>query len=222
MDEINQLLLKSISFMSLQYRSPNQQYLPCRYFYRNKPQEYFHNIFLYQGGIMTVYRKNKNGDPASPINGLLDGLFFGVNVDLATGLPTVPSLYGPRRLSIRSWCMFQLAPNMYFCDFYCHYRSHHVTLVMTKPGSAADTFCSSRLKLLDNFQNPFLYIDFKSQTVLVTTRVWVQVFYTENINLAWVLQNDFGFMDDVPSQPVPVTTVEGVPKNPLCTICNIN
>lgn len=208
--------------MSLQYRPPNQQYLPCHYFYRNKPQEYFNDIFLRQGGIMTVYRKNNNGDPASPINGQLDGLFFGVNVDLANGLPTVPSLYGPTRLSIRSLCMFQSAPKMYFCDFYCHYRSHHVTLVMTKPGSVADRFCVSRLKLLDNFQNPFLYIDVRSQTVFVTTRVWVQVFYTENIDVGGVLQHDFGFMDEVPSQPVPVTTVKGVPKNPLCTICNIN
>ena len=222
MDEIRQLIIKSVSFMSMQHRSSNLLYLPCHYFYRNKPHEYFNNIFCYQAGIMTVYRKNKNGDPASPINGQLDGLFFGVNVDLTTGLPVVPSLYGPTRLSILSWCMFHVAPNIYFCDFYCHYRSHHVTLVMTKPGSAADRFCTSRLKQLDNSQNPFLYFDLKSQTVWVTTRVWVQVFYTENIDLHHVIQNGFGLMEDVPSQPVPANTIKGVPKNPLCSICNID
>ena len=221
-DEIGQLLTKSTSFMSQQHRYLNLHYLPCPYFYRNKPHEYFNNIFCYQAGIMTVYRKNKNGDPASPINGQLHGLFFSVNVDVMTGLPVVPSLHGPTRLNILSWYMFQVAPNIYFCDFYCHYRSHHVTLVMTKPGSDADRVCTSRLQPLNNLYNPFLYIDLISHTVWVTTQVWVQIFYTENIDLHDVIQNGFGFIEDVPSQPAPVTTIEGVPKNPLCSICNIN
>src|SRR6218665_25864 len=140
--------------MLLQSRPFNLVYLPCYYFYRNKPHEYFNNIFCYEAGIINVYRKNKNGDPASPINGQLHG--------------------------------------------------------------------RTRLKQLDNFQNPFLYFDLKSQTVWVTTRGGVQVFFSENIYLHHVMQNGFGFMEDVPSQPVPETTVEGVPKNPLCPYCNIN
>lgn len=221
-NEIQWLFDKTLAFMSRPVRTPRSSFVPCGYFYRDKPKEYFDEIFYNRGGVMTVYTKNRNGDPASPINGQIDGLFFNVNVDLASGLPIVPSLYGSMRLNIASWFMFQEAPNLYFCDFYCHFRSHHVTLVMTKPGSRADKFCSPRLLRLDSSRNPFLYIDDKSQMVYVTTRVWVQVLYAKNIELDYIQRNAFGFFKRVQSKPVPATAVEGIPKRPTCQICNVS
>jgi hypothetical protein len=44
--------------------------------YRNKPSEYYRQIMVENGGIMTTYQKDYNGDSACPINGKLYGLFF--------------------------------------------------------------------------------------------------------------------------------------------------
>ena len=47
----------------------------CRVLYRNKSPEYFLNVFHRDNGIMKVTRKDNSGDPASPINDQIDGLF---------------------------------------------------------------------------------------------------------------------------------------------------
>jgi len=48
----------------------------CRVLYRNKPPQYFDNVFNMHSGIMKVYVKDDSGDQASPINGQIDGLSY--------------------------------------------------------------------------------------------------------------------------------------------------
>ncbi|KAK2184229.1 hypothetical protein NP493_276g03011 [Ridgeia piscesae] len=52
----------------------------CDVFYRNKPRE--------KDNKMKVYMKDDNGDPKSPINGRIKGLFFATHVDPRTGEPS--------------------------------------------------------------------------------------------------------------------------------------
>jgi len=46
----------------------------CHVLYRNKSPQYFSDMFTKDAGIMKVYVKDNSGDPASPINGQIDGL----------------------------------------------------------------------------------------------------------------------------------------------------
>ena len=95
---------------------------------------------------MEVYVENKNGDPASVINGRLHGLFFCTNIDFCTGLPMTMTNFESRRLLVPVDEMFMSAPNLYFADFYCNFaHPHYATLVMARTGSVADAFCRNRL-----------------------------------------------------------------------------
>ena len=88
----------------------------CMFFYRNKPLAYFEE-FMTRDGVMRVYRKNSNGDAASPINNVLPGLFFIVNVDLVTDLPIGRSIFGEQRVKSWSAWMFRCA-KLFFTDQY--------------------------------------------------------------------------------------------------------
>jgi len=48
----------------------------CRVLYRNKSPEYFSNMFTKHAGVMEVYEKDNSGDPASSINGQIEGLSY--------------------------------------------------------------------------------------------------------------------------------------------------
>ncbi|XP_046326672.2 uncharacterized protein LOC124111115 [Haliotis rufescens] len=203
-------------------------YYVIPYFYRNKPPEYYSNIFKNRGGIMETYRKDYNGDRGSPINGNIDGLFFGTGLDPKTRLPPAFSYYGRQRLYIPADIIFHDAANLYFADFYCHYEVHYVTLVLTEPGSSADVFCQNRLLKLDPYNNPFL---FKEATVLplsrpeicVTHKLHVEVFYTEHVNIG-ALQRSKPmdvFFRDVQPMGAGKSKPSGIPKNANCKICNL-
>jgi hypothetical protein len=49
---------------------------PCNWLYRNQSESYFENILRNNRGLMEVVTKDNSGDPGSPINGKLKGLFF--------------------------------------------------------------------------------------------------------------------------------------------------
>ncbi|KAI0216721.1 Phytanoyl-CoA hydroxylase-interacting protein-like, partial [Lamellibrachia satsuma] len=131
--------------------------------------------------MMTVYTKDNNGDPKSIINGQIDGLFFATSVDPDTSQPPDWSFFGRKRISISAKTMLTRDSNLYFADFYCNHKEHYVTLVLTKPGSKTDRFCKNRLINLDIRENDFLYRSNKK--VYVTSEVFVEVFYTEDIDL---------------------------------------
>ena len=210
--EINELHTRAVAF------AKSKKFYQCNWFYRNKTKEYYDDIKSNHNNIMKVYFKDNNGDQASPINGRLKGLFFGVNVEKSGDLPPI-SHYGPKRLCIQSWWMFTDCQNLYFVDFYCNKFAHYVTLVMTKMGSKNDKFCRRRLLPLDVSCNDFFWLDPSRQFAWVTSGIWVEVLFTQNIDIGKVLSSrtgDFVFTDYTgTSRP------GGLPKNRVCRVCNL-
>ena len=157
----------------------------CTYLYRNKPNEYFNNIYTECDGIMKTYLKDASGDLRSPINGEICGLFFLATVN-NHGQPFPYSPFGDTRVLIPAEEVLGLTPNMFFADFYCmqgRQDVHHVTIVLTKPGSSADEFCNRCLPRLDVNRNPFLYKEDDQMWVSSAKGLFVDVFVTEDLNL---------------------------------------
>lgn len=193
----------------------------CRSFYRNQSPEYFRDILSRDNGLMTRILKDPSGDPDSPINGRLSGLFFTASVDRGsrTGEPIPASPFGSCRLLVPVKDMLDTASNLYFTDFYCMFEGsyHYVTLVMTVPGSKADQFCAKSLLQLNIDKNPFLVKD-KSGQLRVTTkeRLLVEIFYTEDLDI-----RDYELKYGIPPAGKGSSTKGGLPKNRDCIMCNV-
>ena len=197
-------------------------FIPVKYLYRNKPLLHFLHIFTNTKGIMFKYIKNFGGDPASTLNRKLHGLFFSANVDPKTGDPPPVSYYGDQRIHIPVSFMITPDTNLYFADFYCHNIKHKVTLVVTLKGSKADEFCSARLKSLNQSYNEFLYRSPDSTDAMVNTRVTVEVFYTESIDIGKLLESRNAYFTTVQSKGNPLLkTLLGRPKREGCKTCNL-
>jgi hypothetical protein len=194
---------------------------PCNWLYRNRWREYFDDIFRIGGGVMKVYEKDDSGDPASSINGKIKGLFFmAKNVN---GQPPPESAFGEVRLQVPAPVLIGAAPNLYFADFYCmRGRLHYVTLVMTKPGSQADRFCSERLMRLDVTNNPFLFSRGQQIYCNDTYHLLVELFYTEDVDVNYVVKNCRArLLFDIPTVGRGRSTPGGIPKNQFCQTCNL-
>ena len=173
---------------------------------------------------MKVYKKDNSGDPASPINGKLDGLFF--MAKNKNGKPPRYSYFGAIRFQVPADTLLQTAPNLYFADFYCMQGSvHQVTLVMTKPGSKSDDFCRTKLlslSLTDTQNNPFF---FRSGAQLFTNeekKLEVELFYTEDINVVELLSPENGAkLSPTETKGQGHSRPEGIRKNPKCQLCNV-
>lgn len=141
---------------------------------------------------------------------MIDGLFFSASHEGYTVSP-----FGPRCLNIPAKKMFEGCPNLYFANFYCSIRSwkriHYVTVVMTKTGSPADSFCTANLVKLDAQDNPFLTYD--GISCAVPTSPSVEVFYTENIDLQGAEFTNLASTG--------TSSPNGFPKDPRCSICNL-
>jgi len=207
--------LQTLHTMAVRHvtRTGSSNFKHCRTFYRNKPPEYFLGCQLNDNNIMKVYMKDNNGDPKSLINGQIKGLFFATSVDPITGGPPNVSHFGSRRICIPAAAMLTEDSNLYFADFYCNHKAHYVTVVLTKPYSETDMFCRSKLIKLDLTNNDFLKRMFGM--VFVTNNVWVEVLYTEDVDLS---RPDCTF-STVYSRGT--STPGGLPKNPRCTVCNL-
>ena len=173
------------------------KYFTCTELYRTKSLSYFTNIKTNHNNIMKLHLKDSSGDKFSPINGRIMGLFFAVNINFRTGQPFPNSPYGDRRLHIQAHELLTHDTRLYFADFYCRLRPvHYVTLVITKRGSTADIFCSRHLYELDKTLNPFAR--FSGTTIQVTrSGVRVELFYTENVDIAKVINTSVGRFTDV-------------------------
>ncbi|KAI0230938.1 hypothetical protein LSAT2_018691 [Lamellibrachia satsuma] len=209
--------LRTLHTMAVDYVTPggSNDFDHCRVFYRNKPPDYFIRCQINDNNIMKVYMKDNNGDPASIINGQINGLFFATSVDPRTGGPPNVSHFGSRRISIPATAMLTKDSNLYFADFYCNHKAHYVTVVLTTPGSETDRFCEKKLIKLDIKHNDFLW---RSSHVFVTGKVWVEVLYTEDVDLS---RPDATF-SIVYSKGT--STPGGLPKNPsdialACVVC---
>ena len=166
---------------------------------------------------MKPYLKDSNGDKRSPINGRIKGLFFSANVDFRTGQPPTSSPYGSQRLHIIAHELLNWNTNLYFADFYCRSQlTHHVTLVITKYGSTADKFCAQHLYELDKRHNLFVRVD--GSSVQVTgSGVWVELLYTENVDIDDVISTHAGRFSFVTCNG----RAGALSKSQTCPYCNI-
>ena len=223
-DELKELMERAKHHKNPGRQSPKAPVL-CQWMYRNKPPEYFADLMLHHDWRMEVYNKDYNGDPASPINGRLNGLFFGTSIDIDTGLPPLNSHFGTQRININSEILFHSKTNLYFADFYCNNFVHYVTLVITTNNSVADKLCKEKLVQLDVSNNPFfykkpsVYTGMQRTNVYVAQNVWVEVLFTETIDLKDILTNKKGHLNIAES--VGTSRRGGIPKNPDCKICNL-
>ena len=192
--------------------------------YRNKPRHYFEKIRS-RGGVMTKYMKNNGGDQASPLNRSIQGLFFSAYYKYSPdGCPYLPedSPFGDQRLHVAMSFFVNQYNNLYFADFFCHYTNHHVTLVVTEAGSYSDHFCRQHLIPLDKTNNPFLYYNHWKKSCFTNVALNVEIFYTENINIGYLLCNKkayFSFCDVIGNSKG--KSFIGQRKNKNCQICNL-
>jgi hypothetical protein len=175
---------------------------------------------------MTTYVKNLHGDPKSPVNGRLRGLFFSASVDMKTGLPPQTSIYGEQRILISSMRILRWNPNVYFTDFYCVNKAHYVTLVLAKPGTPSDIFCATHLIRINLYvDNGICVVDTRSGYLefLVTTGVWVHIMITDDIDIDLELYHGamFHAVNMIGTSRIIHGIRVGRRKNSNCAICNI-
>ena len=216
---MRQLFLKAVAYDS----SKGLPKLPMRYLYRNKPRAYFADI-LGKDGIMYKYTKHQSGDPRSPINESLEGLFFRANVERATLKPFQNSSYGDTRLLVPFENLLE-GCEFYFTDFYCvHSSKHHLILVVCKRGSSSDHFCTRHLLPFNPFKdNSFFYVaDMAEGEAWVSQNIRVEICYTENIDLRRQLGvmglDDLSTVHSTESIRPPLG---GAPKDKTCSFCNL-
>lgn len=186
--------------MAVKYKNTrNRGIHPIKYLYRNKPRSYFDWIFERDNGMMFPYRKDLNGDNCSIINGNINGLFFSTSLDLRTHQPPLDSYFGEIRLNINALELFHYNCDLYFVDFYCHYHAHYVTVLLTPMHSPTDIFCRDRLLRLNIYDNPFMLLKLAGNgwQVFADHNVHVEVFYTEQIDIPFLLRHNIGFINTV-------------------------
>ncbi len=196
----------------------------CQWIYRNKPHEYFQDIFNNHAGVMKPYIKDNNGDPASIINGQIKGLFFSAVVGHNKHGPMPFSYFGDTRFQVPAVHFFQ-NPNMrlYFADFYCTIWPHYVTLVMTKTGSLIDKFCRYKLIELNILDNNFLCYNPCLQNVFTCNNIRVEVLYTGNVHLMdWILKYGCKYIENIPMKGQGQSTAGGLIKKSNCPVCNLD
>jgi len=200
----------------------SKQFQQVIWVYRDKPEHFFTKAIRQHGGVMKMYKKDHSGDPRSPINGEIDGLFFATNQP-----PSPDSYFGNRRIRVQASFFFSKNAQtqnhrrvrLYFADFYCMSKMHWVTLVLTYEGTATDRFCESRLPELDLSDNDFLYVD-NHGTVWKRTspNFKTEIFYTADVDL-YHWQRKGGVIEIV--NGLGQSSTKGKRKQSHCTICNL-
>ena len=189
-------------------------------FFRSKPADYFKYIKTHRSNVMEVYLKDNIGHRGNPSNRRLNGLFFYAHTEAPNN-----SMFGDTRLLVPSTIMFNQSTNLYFADFYCNHISHYITLVIAKPHSETDSFCSKYLHKLDILDNPFLILKLDSVTDAIgvymptlNDRCYIEVYCTESLNLSHLLEKGARFMS-VPSSCSSIPG--GIERKNKCVICDI-
>ncbi|CAC5392316.1 unnamed protein product [Mytilus coruscus] len=220
--ELNEMRLKAIEFVHRR----EQRVAAIPYFYRNKSINYFDSIMMSDSdGIMYPNLKDNNGDRYSIVNENIEGIFFSALLLPSTLKPPKTSIFGTRRLYVRSTLLLNEDVKMYFADFYCYNNVvHYVTIVLTKPGSESDQFCDKNLVQLNAYSNPFLQLTTIDgvQKVLVTLNAVIEIFYTEPIDLmAMSLLPGASMYSDVQLAGRGSSVEGGIPKKDDCDLCNV-
>ena len=217
--ELNELLTRARNFIH------DVKPTPISVLYRNKPSDYFSDIITNRNGVMEVYDKDHSGDPGSPTNGQIQGLFFSTAVNPKTGALPKVSPFGNMRLILPVERFVTDMNNLYFTDFYCHKKKHLVTLVVTRKGSLADNFCASNLIKLpfipQGNENPFFFRNQITGEHYCSKKVTVEVLFTENVDLVQELRLDKNCLRYVRPTGRGSSRPDSKPKNPNCKLCNL-
>lgn len=165
----------------------------CKWLYRNKNKEYFDYIIERNGGIMEPVMKDRSGDPRSPINCRVWGVFFTAKAKRGTeGDSLEKSPYGSSCFKVPlEYLIDPDCYNLYFADFYCLGTGYHyVVLVVAEKDSKADDFCGNILPLLDWDDNEFLTFSDNSFEVTYSDYCVVEILYTKIVNMMRALKVD--------------------------------
>ena len=221
--EVARLYYKAASFVHEKNASSSRlDFYPCKVFYRTQTLSYFHDLEENHGNVMRPYIKDSNGDIRSPINGRIKGLFFSAAINWNTLAPKQSSPYGTRRLLVETNALINDDMRLYFADFYCRTvgprYGHHVTLVFTRRSSRTDQFCEKYLQELDKIENIFLRIRSPGEVEVTGSGIWVEILYTENVNISTLKREGLARFINVSCSNVRA----GVqPKKTYCSVCNI-
>ncbi|KAL3106035.1 hypothetical protein niasHT_022216 [Heterodera trifolii] len=201
LEEMKVLMQKAIDFTGSEMQ-------PFTYLYRCKPKIYWDYVINETRAEMNPYEKDSNGQAASPINTAISGL-----------VPT-QSPFGDVRFMLPASTLLQPQLNLYFADFYCNTKPHYVTVVVCREFSDIDRFCRRTCIPLAPFDNPFLLFQpNNSPTVPLTfsakRNVWVEIYYTDNVPLAW------GQLHHISTFGVGTSKIGGLPHNKSCRVCNL-
>lgn len=200
-----------------QFQGEPQNFKQIQYMYRNKPYGYYNPVRFSSLRIEFAYRKDFNGDPANPINGMITGLFFSGQLS-STGSFDSASPFGPCRLVMPVQYLVNSSSNFYFADFYCNTarHQHYVTVVIATPGTLQDDYCSHHLPALHPRTNPYLILHPDGSVWLNhSPNLRVEVFYCGNIDTTkgyFTHTQTFGRGQSSPT---------GLAKMTDCHICNL-
>ena len=198
--------------------------VPCKWLYRNKPKAYFDEIIYWKGGLMEATTKDQSGDPRSPINGRIKGIFFTASVKRGSidGELIEKSPYGSSRFQVSiKYIKHIFYHNLYFADFYCAGSNYHyVILVIAQVNSESDIFCRRNLMILQWSNNAFLTDDGCSFYVNDTSCCVIEVMYANDVNLVMALaKKEARLIDNIPTFG---RNPKVVRKSPRCPVCNIH
>jgi hypothetical protein len=197
------------------------KYKAVKCFIRTKMDEYYDDIMAPESdGVMNVYIKDFNGDPRSPINHRLTGLFFEPCTQLAKA--RFPSPYGNKCLSVKPDALLKNDTRLYFADFYCMTtRCHTVTLVATERMSPADIWCREFLVPLKMNKNYFLRIgeDGIVQAVTASAGLTIEVLYCNDVNVRNLIFRGQAVLESRPMRGK--HRHNGRMKKASCALCNI-
>ncbi|KAL3073865.1 hypothetical protein niasHT_036860 [Heterodera trifolii] len=233
LEEMKVLMQKAIDFTGSEMQ-------PFTYLYRCKPKIYWDYVINETRAEMNPYEKDSNGQAASPINTAISGKSHCSESQfnfVYLFRPFFLRSFGPERTcahSVAVWrcalfSLLQMLPastllqpqlNLYFADFYCNTKPHYVTVVVCREFSDIDRFCRRTCIPLAPFDNPFLLFQpNNSPTVPLTfsakRNVWVEIYYTDNVPLAW------GQLHHISTFGVGTSKIGGLPHNKSCRVCNL-
>ena len=216
---MNTILCKAIEYC-------DGDIVPCKWLYRNKPKEYFDEIFKSNKGIMKPVMKNRGGDPRNPINNKLEAVFFTASVKRGStdGEPIEKSPYGSTRF--QASIEYLIDPdiyNLYFADFYCSGSEfHYISLVVAESDSEADVICGDCLPMLKWNNNAFLTCDDDNQFEVTDSDFCIiEVLHAKDVDMAKAFAEGHAILKhDLRTHGRALLRDGGLDKNLECSVCN--
>ena len=194
--------------------------------YRNNPWQYFDNILENNGGIMKVSPKKLKWRCKVSYQTMVR--IMGIDFNCGNKCRLIRSSpFGDTRFVVAITKLIDpRTDNLYFADMYCHNerQNHRVALVVTKPGSEMDEYCSNHLVKIPlipsstSQENPFFFYQEENKQFYRAFPLWIDLCYTEDVEYGAEVRNNpkslvrgFGRR----------TVGYGKLKNSKCSTCNL-